>query len=61
MFLEHGYIQKVIQSNVLLTSPMLISASVYKSPFCKILSRAAGGTRAPFIFDWEMWDSIPNV
>lgn len=36
------------------SSPILISASVYCSPFCRMLSRAAGGTRAPFIFDWEM-------
>lgn len=43
------------------TSLRLISASVYWSPFCMMLSRAAGGTKAPFILDWLMWLSIPNV
>ena len=36
----------------LLTSPMLISASVYCSPFIMMLRSAAGGTKAPLMFDW---------
>lgn len=26
-----------------------------------MLSNAAGGTRAPFILDCDIWDSIPKV
>lgn len=44
-----------------LTSPMLISASVYCRPFMMMLRRAAGGTKAPLMLDWLMWLSIPNV
>lgn len=43
------------------TSLMLISASTYCSPFCRMEMRAAGGTRVPLMFDWLMWLSIPNV
>lgn len=39
---------------LVVTSPMLISASVYCNPFWSILSRAAGGTRAPLMLDCEM-------
>lgn len=44
-----------------LTSPMLISASVYCRPFMMMLRSAAGGTKAPLMLDWLMWLSIPNV
>lgn len=43
------------------TSLMLISASTYWSPFCRMEMRAAGGTRVPLMFDWLMWLSMPNV
>lgn len=46
---------------MVLTSPILISASVNCSPFCKILIKAAGGTKLPFMFDCDMCDSMPNV
>lgn len=40
------------EDGILLTSPMLISASVYCSPFIMMLRSAAGGTKAPLMFDW---------
>lgn len=40
---------------------MLISASTYCRPFCRMEMRAAGGTRVPLMLDWLMWLSIPNV
>lgn len=40
---------------------MLISASTYCSPFCRMEMRAAGGTSVPLMLDWLMWLSIPNV
>lgn len=40
---------------------MLISASTYCSPFCRMEMRAAGGTSVPLMFDWLMWLSIPKV
>lgn len=43
------------------TSLMLISASTYWSPFCRMEMRAAGGTRVPLMLDWLMWLSMPNV
>lgn len=43
------------------SSPILISASVYCSPFCKMVNRAAGGTSAPLMLLCEMCDSIPKV
>ena len=43
------------------TSLILISASTYCKPFCIMEMSAAGGTRAPFMLDWLMWLSIPNV
>ena len=46
---------------ILPSSPIVISASVYCKPFCNIFSKAAGGTRAPFILLWEICDSIPKV
>lgn len=44
-----------------LTSLMLISASTYWSPFCRMEMRAAGGTSVPFMLDWLMWLSMPKV
>ena len=49
------------EDDILLTSPILISASVYCSPFIIMLRSAAGGTKAPLMFDWLIWLSIPNV
>lgn len=46
---------------LILTSAMLISASVYCRPFWMIDRRAAGGTKAPFMLDWLIWLSMPNV
>ena len=43
------------------TSLMLISASTYCRPFCRMEMRAAGGTSVPLMLDWLMWLSIPNV
>lgn len=43
------------------SSPILISASVYCKPFCKMVKRAAGGTSAPLMLLCEMCDSIPKV
>lgn len=40
---------------------MLISASTYCSPFCRMEMRAAGGTSVPLMFDWLMWLSMPKV
>ena len=44
-----------------ITSLMLISASTYCRPFCRMEMRAAGGTSVPLMLDWLMWLSIPNV
>lgn len=44
-----------------LTSLMLTSASTYCRPFWMMEMSAAGGTRAPLMFDWLMWLSMPNV
>lgn len=44
-----------------LTSLMLISASTYWSPFCRMEMRAAGGTSVPLMLDWLMWLSMPKV
>lgn len=43
------------------TSAILISASVYCKPFWMMFNKAAGGTKAPLMFDWLMWLSIPKV
>lgn len=43
------------------TSLMLISASTYWSPFCRMEMRAAGGTSVPLMLDWLMWLSMPKV
>lgn len=43
------------------SSPSVISASVYCSPFWRMFSNAAGGTKAPLILLCDMWDSIPKV
>lgn len=40
---------------------MLTSASTYCRPFWMMEMRAAGGTRAPLMFDWLMWLSMPKV
>lgn len=40
---------------------MLTSASTYCRPFWIMEMRAAGGTRAPLMFDWLMWLSMPKV
>lgn len=48
-------------SNTVPSSLMLISASTYCSPFCRMEMRAAGGTSVPLMLDWLMWLSIPNV
>lgn len=45
-------INRTIHKNsCVLTSPMLISASVYCRPFCNMLNNADGGTRAPLMLD----------
>lgn len=54
-------IQDIPDEDYKFTSAILSSASVYWSPFWIILSKAAGGTTDPFILDWLMWLSIPNV
>ena len=48
-------------SSILLTSLMLISASTYWRPFCRMEIRAAGGTSVPLMLDWLMWLSMPKV
>lgn len=48
-------------SNTVPSSLMLISASTYCRPFCRMEMSAAGGTSVPLMLDWLIWLSIPNV
>lgn len=61
VFQENGANTFYIFHSKSFTSAILISASVYCKPFWIILSKAAGGTKAPLMLDWLMWLSIPNV